>query len=112
MIRHTENGEEFLTAFENDPCYVFVDLFAESGIDQVLASANRENDLDVDLRIRIGHSMFLQMLLQTGRPDGACEKNSISRWLQTGCSYGAEVSDTVFAGHRAVSDAENRGHTT
>ena len=70
MIGHAENGEESLAAFANYPCNVFVDLLPESWIDQVLASANRENDLDVDLRIRIGHSI----LLQTAGPDGAAKK--------------------------------------
>lgn len=55
MIRHAEHRKKFLSTFGDDPRNVFVQFFTVPRMDQILPSANGENDLDINLGIRIGH---------------------------------------------------------
>ena len=80
MVGHAENCDELLAALVNDAGDVLVQFFTPFGRDKVLSTLDGEDDLDVYLRIGIWHcwqaaptglTVFLDVVLQTGRSYGA-----------------------------------------
>ncbi len=55
MIGQVINGDEFLALGRNDAGHVFLQFVFVLGLDEVLASLNGENGVNVDLSIGVGH---------------------------------------------------------
>jgi hypothetical protein len=55
VVWHAVNREKFLVLAGDDAGNVFLEFFFAIGSNEVLAAFHGENDLDVDLGVRVGH---------------------------------------------------------
>lgn len=55
MVGHIVNGNQFLPTLGDDASDVFLQFVIMLGPDEVLAAFNSKDDMDINLRIGIGH---------------------------------------------------------
>jgi hypothetical protein len=56
VVSHTVDRDQFLALMANDSGDILVNLFFVFRANQALSALNGENDLDVNLRVGIGHN--------------------------------------------------------
>ena len=59
MIRHIVDGEQLLALSRDDAGHVLLQLIVVLALNQVLSALNSKNDMDVNLRVGVGHDMPL-----------------------------------------------------
>src|SRR5882672_7286232 len=55
MVRHTMNRQQLLFPFPDNASQIFMELLIVSLVNQALPTLDREDNLDIDLRIGVGH---------------------------------------------------------
>jgi hypothetical protein len=82
MIRHIIDGNQFLLLTGDDAGDVFLEFAVVFGFDEILSAFDGEHDVDVDLRVGVGHArkmplltelrnLFLVGFYKDDAPDGA-----------------------------------------
>src|SRR5712691_8011827 len=55
VIRHAMNSQKFLFTVADDAGHIFVEFFLAVAADQTLAGFDGKNDLEIYLRVGVGH---------------------------------------------------------
>ena len=64
MVRHIVNGDELLFLTGNDAGDIFLKFVVIFGFDEVLPAFDCEYDVNVDLRVGIGHLRKMPLLAE------------------------------------------------
>jgi hypothetical protein len=64
MIRHIVDGNHFLFLTGNDACDVFLQLVVVFRLDEALPAFNSEHDMDINLRVGVGHAPKMPLLTE------------------------------------------------
>jgi hypothetical protein len=96
VIGHAMNGQQLLLLSGDDARDVFVEFLLPLGTDQILTALHREDHLDVDLRIGVGHR-FMPLL-----------RSLICFWGAWGYKHDAPT-ELQFSFEGAVEDGGEQG---
>jgi hypothetical protein len=99
MIRHIIYGDQFLFPAGNDASNVFLQLVVLFRLDEALPAFNGEHDVDVNLRVGVGH--VPKMPLLTELENLFCfGSTKMSRLRRCGASRGNSNNIKIHIGFR------------
>ena len=92
MVRHAVDGDKFVLLGGDNPGDEFVQFLFVFGPDQVLPALNGKDDMEINLRVGIGHAQKMPLLTELGNlfSDDATNMPALRAW-------GSSLATTAFA---------------